>query len=761
MALTRSQKYQRTARGDFNKFYSIGVFGSVQYLEALGGTYLGQANEQDKIEEAFAKIIDQIALDLGYKDVTIHDGITAMTSTTLVNGTADQFRYEITKKDGTKKEYANGTALRADYPGIGLAEFNSTEKAVKWELGESYQLEDGVTYKVIFTVWPSQDAYDLLAELNNGTKNYDTLPDNVKSQIVVEEGKYYLKTNTYSTVDYTSFKMKDGQVVDTTTVTGAEIKDPKGKMILDGTGLEMEKAWNDDLDPTQLLELLTDHLNADKTDTTYQVVLRLWQDKGTSSEKEIATSEYPSPYGFIYKPTVTIVNDEVTAATWPTVDVAIAPGVLVTITEENKDIYSDTTRYPRVTHGGTTYAMLETGHTYVITEDNTDLHFELNTDVYHPMVVDGKLKTVKFSSDGTSITEMSADNTELSTLTATNDLKGGLQVHKYVTTKDDKSDTVTTDTSVFTFKIKLQKSATDATPVYTTPDQFNADGSTILGSLGLRIFASSDIPEGATNVAADKSSYEYEGNTFRANFNSENEITGYTARGTIPSSGELTLKIRQSDTIRIVNVPADTYYTVEEVANAIPDGYELVDQSNETGTVPANTQALAEFWNKRASFTVDLLKVDELDPKKVLADAEFKLFNEDGETPVIDADGNTVRTIKTNSEGKAVIGKLLPGKYQLVETVAPKGYNLMSSPITFEVTNDKVTYQQGLKEPADAVKSSDGLTWTITATNNAGVELPHTGGPGTYLYTLCGLALFVAAGYVGFVSRRKEDKAAA
>ena len=37
-------------------------------------------------------------------------------------------------------------------------------------------------------------------------------------------------------------------------------------------------------------------------------------------------------------------------------------------------------------------------------------------------------------------------------------------------------------------------------------------------------------------------------------------------------------------------------------------------------------------------------------------------------------------------------------------------------------------------------------------------ELPMTGGPGTLLHTLCGLALFVAAGYVGLASKRKARK---
>ena len=794
-----------------NKFYYIGVFGTVSYLQDLGGTYLGQANDQEAIEEAFSTIIGDLALELGYKDVTIHDGITALTSTALVNGVADQFRYKITKKDGTVQTFNSDATLQAAYPGIGTATYttNGSEKAVQWNLGADYQLEDGFTYQLTFTVWPSQEAYDYLADFNNRVKNITEQDASVKKQFFVEvdgiiyqyvenkgwttdipakEGtnyitdaamqslinaatslKHYIRTNTSASVDYTSVKTENGTVTETKTVIGAEIRDPNGKMVLDGTALKMQKAWNDSLATSELLELLTKYLNAARTDTTYSVTLHMWQDKDTAGEKEITTST--SNNGFVIKPTVTIVDGKVTAATWPTLDVSISPGVMVESTAEKEQIYRDTTKFPRVKYGTKTYIILETGHSYNITEDDIDLHFELNADVYHPMVVNGVLKTVKFGTDASGnriITEMSADNTALTTLTATNDLKGGLDVMKFVTTKDDASDTVTTDETYFTFKIRLQKSETDTTPVYTTEDQFNHDAAgnrtgTISGSLGFRIFAAPVIPADATNVADDKSSYEFDGLTYSANRDSEGEIYSYTARGNIPESGELTLKIRQSmlggtetnrlDRIRIVNVPSGIYYTVKEIN--VPVGYTQVKSENTSGTTQANTQPTAKFWNKRTSFPIDLLKIDELDETKTLSDAEFSLFKEDGSTPATDADGNTIGTIKTDSDGKANIGKLLPGTYKLVETAAPKGYILMPSPVTIIVTSEKVTYQQGTKQPADAEKSSDGLTWTITATNNPGVELPSTGGPGTTSIYLLG-TLLTGIASAGLMMRKRR-----
>ena len=154
-----------------------------------------------------------------------------------------------------------------------------------------------------------------------------------------------------------------------------------------------------------------------------------------------------------------------------------------------------------------------------------------------------------------------------------------------------------------------------------------------------------------------------------------------------------------------------------------------------------------------------MLKVDELDNTKVLENAEFKLYKEDGTTEATDADGKAIGTIKTDFDGKATIGKLLPGTYKMIETKEPAGYILMSSPVTIVVTNDKVTFQQGTKQPSDATKSSDGLTWTITASNNPGVVLTSTGGPGTNLIYLFGFLITGIAG-TGLVMRKKQRESA-
>jgi hypothetical protein len=44
-------------------------------------------------------------------------------------------------------------------------------------MGSKFMPKAGVTYQVRFKVWPSQEAYDYIAKLNNGTIQYDELPD--------------------------------------------------------------------------------------------------------------------------------------------------------------------------------------------------------------------------------------------------------------------------------------------------------------------------------------------------------------------------------------------------------------------------------------------------------------------------------------------------------------------------------------------------------------------------------------------------------
>ena len=95
---------------------------------------------------------------------------------------------------------------------------------------------------------------------------------------------------------------------------------------------------------------------------------------------------------------------------------------------------------------------------------------------------------------------------------------------------------------------------------------------------------------------------------------------------------------------------------------------------------------------------------------------------------------------------------LLDGTYQLTEITAPGGYNLLTKKISFTITNGQLS---GTSENGVVEFDNDGKTVTIY--NTAGIQLPETGGMGTLMTTMSGMALMlIALGYLILVKRREK-----
>lgn len=119
-------------------------------------------------------------------------------------------------------------------------------------------------------------------------------------------------------------------------------------------------------------------------------------------------------------------------------------------------------------------------------------------------------------------------------------------------------------------------------------------------------------------------------------------------------------------------------------------------------------------------------KVDGDDPDQKLDGAKFELR---------DKDGNVVASGTTNAAGELSFENIDYGTYELVETIAPKGYNKLTQPIEV-VVNDE----------------NKNKTYVI---NNYKSEwqLPRTGGIGTIPFTIIGLLIMGSAVYL-YIRRR-------
>lgn len=82
--------------------------------------------------------------------------------------------------------------------------------------------------------------------------------------------------------------------------------------------------------------------------------------------------------------------------------------------------------------------------------------------------------------------------------------------------------------------------------------------------------------------------------------------------------------------------------------------------------------------------------------------------------------------------------------YYLVETQAPSGYNLLDKAVTVNFTDADVENTAGV--------------YTVKVSNSSGIQLPITGGTGTVIFTIIGIALMVGAVVLFVVSRKKAKE---
>ena len=179
---------------------------------------------------------------------------------------------------------------------------------------------------------------------------------------------------------------------------------------------------------------------------------------------------------------------------------------------------------------------------------------------------------------------------------------------------------------------------------------------------------------------------------------------------------------------------------------------------------------------------IDVDKVAEGASGKKLDGAEFQLYRMNGSAKEYykwDATAKKVTwvasggdTFTTNTAGKLTtqVRGLDKGEYYLEETKAPTGYNALAAPVKVTISvneaNNKVTYSattdgaaakvdNGVVDLATAQTSAQPVA-VATIVNNAGAELPSTGGIGTTIFYVIGAILVLGAGIL-LVTRRRMN----
>ena len=199
---------------------------------------------------------------------------------------------------------------------------------------------------------------------------------------------------------------------------------------------------------------------------------------------------------------------------------------------------------------------------------------------------------------------------------------------------------------------------------------------------------------------------------------------------------------------------------------------------NDNGTTEVNTKETnkvtfdysnypyVENSHKQKTDTVDVttfaIKIDKYvknDEDAKLANAKFDLYRTATQAEVnagsaVKIPHTTVNGIKlesdlvTDANGTATFAKYEANgtnyDYYLVETRAPSGYNILDNAVKVNFTDTEVEATAGV--------------YTVKVPNSSGILLPITGGTGTVIFTIIGIALMVGAVVLFVVSRKKEKE---
>lgn len=234
------------------------------------------------------------------------------------------------------------------------------------------------------------------------------------------------------------------------------------------------------------------------------------------------------------------------------------------------------------------------------------------------------------------------------------------------------------------------------------------------------------------------------------------------------SNSGYTLETAGYDT-RVTNCKAVKNETTKDVTFTIGTDVKDNDALKATGLKAENVDyasydgpgcvGKADFTNKEIVSDVNFVKIDaakDLQGNTItISGAVFKLYK-------AGADWKQGDVVKDNEEsgenGAFGFEKLIPGNYLLIETKAATGYSLPQDPWKITVAEDgAVTVTENNGTGITPIPSGGKNVYQI---KNAKVySLPESGGPGTYGFTISGVAILATALLLFINNKRREEEA--
>ena len=366
-----------------------------------------------------------------------------------------------------------------------------------------------------------------------------------------------------------------------------------------------------------------------------------------------------------------------------------------------------------VAAGGTaTFANLAMGE-YFIRPTSTTSVYQLMLQKVEPTVVDGKyvIDDVIFS----------AKHKEVS-----------------VTKTADKTSVTKNEKATYTITVEIPTYATGAVDKSFYVSDLLPDGLTIdTDSIKVKIDGA-DVDTAAYTLDTTATA-EY---TFKLSVDTAKYAASWSA------SGGKQLVITYTATL---NVDDTTQVNTKETNTVTFDysNYPYVENSHaqKTDTVDVTT------------FAIKIDKYVKNDEGAKLANAKFDLYRtvttaEVGAGSAVTIPHTTIEGIllesglTTDANGAATFAKYEANgtnyDYYLVETQAPSGYNILDNAVKVNFTDVDVAETAGI--------------YTVQVPNKSGIQLPITGGTGTVIFTIIGIALMVGAVVLFVVSRKKEKE---